>query len=380
MREVFEAQVKLCQLILVELMRYKMRKLYLDNIRIGIVWIVVVYHIIYSFNSVGVINNVGIKGIPQMDAFLCFVYPWFMNCLFLIGGISARHSLEKRSGRQFIKERIKRLLIPSIASVFILGWIIGYITTLYIGMFSGEAAGVPGIIQYLIRCMMGIGPLWFAHELFLASVVLLILRAIDKKDSLRKLGSKVNMPILLLLVLPVWGSSFVLNTPVVEVYRNGIYVFMFLLGYYIFSHNHVIEQLEKWKIPLLIIAILLGVSYTIYYYGSNYTEAACLNSVFTNLYLWIMILAILGCGKAWFDKGNRFTVYLNSRSFGVYVLHYPLIVVSIYFMDTYLKVPVSLMYVLLLLISLTLLPLLIEVVRRIPVVNFLLLGEGRGKS
>lgn len=354
-----------------------MRKKYLDNIRVGIVWIVVIYHIIYSFNNVGVINSVGIKGIPQMDSFMYFVYPWFMNCLFLIGGISARHSLERRSGRQFIKERVKRLLIPSIASVFIVGWIVGYITTMYNGMFSGESAGVPGIIKYLIRCMMGIGPLWFAHELFLASVVLLILRAIDKKDFLWKLGSKANMPILLLLVFPVWGSSFLFNTPIVEVYRNGIYIFMFLLGYYIFSHSHIIEQLEKWKIPLLVTAIVLGVSYIIYYYGSNYTEAACLKSLFTNVYLWIMTLAILGCGKAWLDKSNRFTEYLNSRSFAVYVLHYPIIVISIYILDTYFKVHISLMYVLLLLISLTILPLLIEIVRRLPVLRFLLLGEGK---
>lgn len=354
-----------------------MRKTYLDNIRVGIVWIVVIYHIIYSFNSVGVINNTGLLGIPQMDSFLYFVYPWFMCCLFLVSGMGARYSLEKRNSRQFLKERVKRLLIPSIAGIFLLGWVAGTVTTLYNGMFAQDGAKIPAVIQYIIRCMIGIGPLWFAHQLFLASAILLLIRVIDKKDKLWKLSEKVNMPILLLFFFPVWLSAHLLNTPLIEVYRNGIYIFMFLLGYYVFSHDHVMEQLEKWKIPLLITALILGICYTVYYYGENFSTAECLKSPFTNLYLWVMILAVLGCAKAWLNKSNRFTEYLSSRSFAVYVLHYPMIVAAVYLLDTYLKLPMLSVYMLLLLISLTVLPCIIEIVRRIPGIRFLLLGEGK---
>lgn len=349
-----------------------MRQKYIDNIRWGIVWIVVLYHIIYGFNSVGVINNTGIQGIPQMDAFSYFVYPWFMTCLFLVGGIGARYSLEKRTAKQFMKDRCKRLLLPSITGIFLTSWITGYVTTQYVGLFSGELAHTPMIVKYLICCMMGIGPLWFAHELFLASVVLLIIRAIDKKDRLFKLGGRANMLVLLLLLFPVWGSSFLFNTPYIEVYRHGIYIFLFLLGYYVFSHEEVIQHLVRWKLPLLAAAIGSGIVYTWYYFGENNTTASCLQSFFTNFYLWIMILAILGCGKAWLDTENKFTNYMNSRNFAVYVLHMPVIVFATYFMDTYLKVPVSWMYILLVIISITVLPVVIEIVRRIPGIRFLL--------
>ena len=50
-----------------------MRKHYLDNLRYGIVLLVVFYHIIYIFNSVGVITNVSISGVPQMDVFLFMI-------------------------------------------------------------------------------------------------------------------------------------------------------------------------------------------------------------------------------------------------------------------------------------------------------------------
>ncbi|MDL2301488.1 acyltransferase [Lachnospiraceae bacterium OttesenSCG-928-D06] len=356
-----------------------MRKVYLDNIRFIVVGIVVIYHIIYSFNNVQVISNLNVQGIPQMDAFLYFVYPWFMACLFLIGGIGARYSLEKRGGKQFIKERAKRLLLPAIAGIFITGWILGYVTTMYNGMFVGEMANLPGIIRYLIRCMIGIGPLWFAHELFLASVVLLIVRTVDKKDKLWELGGKLNIVGILLLVLPVWGSSFLFNTPLIEVYRNGIYVFLFLLGYYIFSHESVINCLVTYKLPLLLAGILLGILYTVYYYGQNYTTASCLQSPFTNIYLWIMILAILGCGKAWLDKTNKFTQYMSSRSFAIYVLHMPLIVYSAYLLDTYTELSMIWIYIILFLLCVTVLPLIIEIIKKIPGLRFLLLGEN-GKS
>ena len=41
----------------------------------------------YIFNCSGVITNMTIKGIPIMDTFCAFVYPWFMCLLFVISGI-----------------------------------------------------------------------------------------------------------------------------------------------------------------------------------------------------------------------------------------------------------------------------------------------------
>ena len=66
-----------------------MRKPFLDNLRYGIVLSVVAYHVFYQFNSVGVITNVVIPGIPALDAPLYVLYPWFMAALFMISGICA---------------------------------------------------------------------------------------------------------------------------------------------------------------------------------------------------------------------------------------------------------------------------------------------------
>jgi glucan biosynthesis protein C len=352
-----------------------MRRAYLDNIRFSIVWLVVIYHVIYLFNSAGVISNMTKVGIAQMDVLLYFVYPWFMCCLFLVSGMGARFSLEKRSGKQFMKERAKRLLLPAVAGIFILGWITGYITSLQIDLFGGNGKSIPSIAKYIIYSLIGIGPLWFAHELFLASAVLMLIRWLDKKDKLLQLGKRVNLVVLILLFFMVWGSSYLLNTPFIETYRNGIYIFMFLLGYYVFSHDEIIDILERWKIPLVAAAVICGIFYTKLYYGTNYTLSSCLTSPFTNAYLWLAILAILGCGKAWFNFTNQFTDYMTRISFGVYVLHYPVLVVISYVVVTYLNLPMIINYGLILLLEIPAVLAAYEIIRRIPILNTLLLGK-----
>ena len=202
----------------------KERQHYIDNIRWITVVLVIIYHVIYIYNSFGIITNLAEPGIPEMDFLAALVYPWFMVLLFVIAGMSARYALSKRSGKEFAKDRTLRLLVPSFAIMFIYGWINGLITDLEVDMFAQVPVSVPGIIKYAIYCVSGIGPLWFAQELYLGSMLLLLLRKIDKKEKLLKFGGKANIWMLVALFIPVWISSFLFNTPSIEVYRNGIYL------------------------------------------------------------------------------------------------------------------------------------------------------------
>ncbi len=351
-----------------------MRKPYLDNVRSGVVLSVILYHIVYLFNSVGVITNVAIPGIPQMDVLLYVLYPWFMLCLFVAAGVSARCALSGMTDKQFIKARAKKLLVPSVAGIFLLGWFSGYVTNVYADMFAGQGDRIPGLVKYFIYCMAGIGPLWFAHELFLASLVLVLLRIIDKKDKIWNLCGRVNLPAALLLFFPVWGSAQILNTPLIEVYRNGFYIFGFLLGYYVFSHEKTEELLEKYAPLFLAAAAVSAAVYTVFYWGENYADGRNLRSALTNLYAWSGTLAVLGCGKKWFDKESGFTSYMRPRSFGFYVLHYPFLVGTAYLADRYMQIGQPFLYLFLLAAAVVLLPVLYEALSRIPILRSLLFG------
>lgn len=355
-----------------------MRRNYLDNIRWATVLLVLIYHVGYLFNNVGVLGGIGSgKSIPAFNAFLYIVYPWFMVLLFVIAGISARYSLEKRSSRQFISDRVTKLLIPSTLGLFIYHWITGYINI----KVGGGLAYIPAVIRYPIFSIIGTGPLWFIQMLFVFSVLIVLIRKIDKKDRIWSFCGKINSVTILLLAIPIWGAAQTLNMPVVTTYRFGIYCAAFLLGYFAFSHDKIQDSVEKMHIPMLIAAIILGTIYVFYYFGSNYTSPQCLQSVFTNVYLWIAVLAVLGCGKAWCNQTSRFSKYMTKSSFGLYIVHYPILMVICYFLYFDGNLPLVMNYIIALVTEIIFTTALFELFRRTPVIRFLVLGiKGRHKS
>lgn len=352
-----------------------MRKHFIDNLRYGVVVSVILYHIFYEFNSVGVIRNVDIQGIPALDVVEYILYPWFMAFLFLIAGISARYALQRRSHGEFLKERVRRLLIPSVAVMLLIGWVMGLINSYYFDMFQGNADRIPSVVKYLIYCLCGTGVLWFCRELFLCALLLVLVRKLDRKDRLWRWGSRVNFPLALLLFFPVWGSSRILNTPVVEVYRHGIYLCVFFLGYAVFSHEAVQEMLEKRRYLLLAMAVLLGTAYVVRFWGMNYGAVSNLKGALVNGYAWAACLALLGCGRAWWNRETAFTRYMQERSFGFYILHMYLIVPFAWGIDRLLHPHAVWYYVLELILLAVFLPPVYGVLSRIPVVKRLFFGK-----
>ncbi len=353
------------------------RKYFLDNIRWVTVVLVLVYHVFYLFNSVGVLGGIGnFTEIQYQDAIMYVIYPWFMVLLFLIAGISARYSLEKKTHKQFIKERTVKLLVPSTLGLFVFQWIVGYLNI----KIGGGLEMIPKFILYPICVISGSGPLWFIQMLWLFSLLLVVIRKLDKKEKLYQFCAKANIGILLSLFLLIWASAQILNMPVITVYRFGIYFMGFLLGYFVFSHDKVQEKVKRIHIPMLILAICSAAAYTWYYFGQNFTDASCLKSLFTNLYLWVMILTILGCFKAWGNRTNKFATYMTKASFGIYIVHYVIVLYGCYFLKNFTVLPTVYIYIVAILITFVLSPALYEVIRRIPILRFLVLGIKRNRS
>ena len=347
------------------------RKHYLDNIRWVTVLIVVVYHVFYLYNGVGVLGGVGaFAQVQYQDAVLYVVYPWFMVLLYVIAGISARYALEKKSHRQFMKERTLKLLVPSTLGVIVFQWVVGYLNI----KIGGGLEMIPKFILYPICVLSGSGPLWFAHFLWLFSLILVGIRKLDKKDKFFDLCGKSNLLIILGLGIFIWISAQILNMPVITVYRFGIYFVSFLIGYFVLAHDNIQDKIEKIHLPLLVVSVLGAIGYVWYYFGTNYTSDACLKSLFTNSYAWIVVLAMIGCFKAWYNKTDRFAAYMTRISFGIYVLHYVVVLYGCYLLKSATQLPTVVIYAIAIIIALVLSVLLYEVMRRIPILRFCVLG------
>jgi len=351
-----------------------MRKVYLDNIRWATVLLVMVYHVFYMFNASGVMGGVGsFHEVQYQDALLCFVYPWFMVLLFLIAGMSACYGLGKMSDKEFLKRRTWKLLVPSTLGLFVYQWIVGY----YNIKAAGQLENIPSFIVYPVSVLSGVGPMWFAQTLWLFSLLLLLIRRMDGKNVLRRLGGKCNFAVLILFAFVLWGGAQVLNMPVVTTYRFGIYLTAFLLGYFVFSHEEVQEKLEKMRLPLLIVSVCMGTAYVSRYFGQNYADTVLLKSLFTNGYAWLAVLAILGCGRKWFTAQNRFSAYMVKASYGFYVLHYTAVLIPCYYLKNNTTLPAWAVYTAALLTAFAGTFLLYEIISRLPVIRCLVLGIRR---
>ena len=236
-----------------------MRRLYIDNIRWMTVVLVVLYHVIYMFNGIETFGVIGpFSGVQYQDTYQYLVYPWFMLLLFVVSGMSARYALERQTHGAFLKSRTRKLLVPSTLGLLAFWWILGYYNMLLSGALD-SLANVPKPVLFVIMAASGIGPLWYIQMLWVFSVILVWVRKIEK-DKLWALGGKATVPFVISLALVVWGAAQILNTPMIVVYRFGIYGLGFFLGYFIFSHDEMMERLEKCWLLLLVCALAVAVA------------------------------------------------------------------------------------------------------------------------
>ena len=307
-----------------------MRKTYIDNIRWITVVLVVLYHVIFMFNaqcSSTVIGPLSEKQ-PQ-DAYQYVVYPWFMLLLFVVSGMAARFELGVRTEKEFLRNRTRKLLVPSTLGLLVFGWATGYYNMAVCDAFSSMEE-TPAPILYLIMCLSGTGVLWYIQMLWVFSVLLLLVRKIEK-DRLSKVCSKTNLIVSILFVILIFGAAQILNTPMILVYRFGIYGLGFLLGYFVFSHDEVMERLEKfWYVPTAL-AVITGVAFVALYFGQPYAEHVVLDTPLCNAFAWFGTLGVLSFMKKWGNFSNGFSDWMSKRSWGLYVFHYfPLAAVAYY--------------------------------------------------
>ena len=350
------------------------RRIYLDNIRWITVCIVVIYHVIYMFNGVQPFGVIGpFKEYQLQDAFQYLVYPWFMALLFVVSGMTARYYLESHSTKEFIRDKTRKLLVPSTIGLFVFQWILGYYNMKISGVFESFDT-VPRVVCYVIMAISGIGVLWYIQVLWVFSMLLLLVRRIEK-ECIWNLGAKTSVQFLVLLTFCVYGAAQILNTPIVTVYRFGIYGFCFFIGYFIFSHDEVMERLSKWWKIFLIVAAGLGLFYTIRYFGENYAIEPVINNLSACVYCWFAVLAIFAFMKKYGNFENKITRWMAKKSWGIYIFHYlPLACVSYYLKYFAPELPVIGIYLIVTISSFTGALLLNEIISRIPIIRWCVLG------
>ncbi len=140
-----------------------MRKYYLDNLRWLIILILFPYHTLLIYSSIGS-YYFHVANSSIANAFILTFAPWFMQLLFAIAGITTYYSLKRRDAKQYLEERVSKLLLPSVAGVILVipvSVYFGYLYNGYTGNFlSFMLYHFTNALQNIGSGLL-IGPLWF---------------------------------------------------------------------------------------------------------------------------------------------------------------------------------------------------------------------------
>lgn len=294
-----------------------MRKQYLDNIR----WIAVL--ILFPYHAARVFDGVQpfyVKG-PEMHAATAFVLsctPWFMPVLFVVAGMSARYALQKRSKKEFIRERFTKLFIPLVSGVLLLIPVQTYYAEVFHHAYTGSYWG-----QYLLFFTKPTdfsgygggftpGQLWFVLDLFVISLAVLPLIHWAKVKNRTWPG--VNFFVIPLFLVPFVCSYFF----DIGGKSLGEYCALYLLGYFVLSEASVQEFTDRYRFTLLVLAVALT-WYTVAFQTS--LQAGTVHRGIMIATSWICILAILGHGRHSLNFQNHWSRFLSQSSFSCYLFH-----------------------------------------------------------
>lgn len=359
------------------------RLFFLDNIRWITILVVLVFHVFFYYNNIGTpamfqrladheTGKFSFAGIFQYS-----VYQWFMVLLFAVSGICANISLKKKSVKEFLKNRVCKLLVPSTLGLFCVQWVCGYLIGLNY-MNTPEAQNIPGFVKYIIYVATGTGALWFCQVLFFACLVLALLKCIDKNDRITHLSERagwLNILILCALFFVMWGAAQVLNIPKITTYRMCYYPMAFFIGYYWLSNKDVLAALKKYGWIFLAVGIVSGVFYVRKNYGTYYADYSVLNNWLSVFHAWFTTLGILGVAQTVLNFHNKFSEYMTKTSFGIFVVHiFVLLLVNTLLKPVAQNLPVTVIYLTELAAAFAGSILLWELLRHVPVVRFVLFG------
>jgi glucan biosynthesis protein C len=280
--------------------------------------------------------------------FVWTVGHWHMSLFFILAGASTYFALKKRSGVEYIRERVRRLFIPLIFGTLVLIPPQSYLGLLnHSGYSQSFIAWLPNFCHLQTADLSGyflggltVGHLWFILHLLVYSLIALPLFLYFDRDSglrwIRRIASVLMKPVVLFLLfqaLLVLISKF----PSVLGGNPLFYITFFILGFILMSDQRLMDRVDRYRLILLLLGIvplagLIVMSATNSWPADIPEWADGIMDAYRNAFVpWFFILALLAYGRRFLNFTNRFLKYFAEGAYPIYMLHQTVLVVIAFF-------------------------------------------------
>jgi peptidoglycan/LPS O-acetylase OafA/YrhL len=289
---------------------------------------------------------------------MLFLNRWRMDLIFLLSGIASAFLLDPKGGvLRFVRARNWRLMIPLLFGMAVVVPIQPYVQ----GVANGAVE--PGYGTFLLDYFLHRrqwpenafsgwehsltwNHLWYLFYLWVYTLALALLaKPLDSALALRwraRLAGMQGWALLLLPALPLFAWTLGLQPRFPEKgdffsdwYRNAMYFSVFLYGYLLAREGAFWAEALRLRRRSLGLALAcagayLGLVATLPDEVSPAMQA--LVWALRNLYVWTMLLAILGWGLALLNRPFRWLPWANENVYPWYILHQSLIILFAYWL------------------------------------------------
>jgi peptidoglycan/LPS O-acetylase OafA/YrhL len=335
------------------------RLYYLDWLRVILILGVFAFHVVHPFDTLldWHIKNEERSG--AVTAFLLLVNPWGMPLFYFVAGAASKFALRRRSNRQYIKERVFRLLVPFIIGSILMSPIQAYFEALHKGWYQGPFLSY--IPEWLTKTASAsrVSPeffgewgfhLWFLAFLFAFSLLALPVFRWLQRDAGQSFTTWLGRLVevrggILLFIIPLALSRVLVqpfSPPEAHGWLDFVYFFLFfVLGYVFYTGPRFASAVvrDRWLLFGCGVLALIAWGGFSAAFGDQAFEWAL-----TFVVPWSIILILLFTMMSWgwalfalylamqhLNFTNRYLEYGNETIMPFYLLHQPVIIVIAYF-------------------------------------------------
>jgi hypothetical protein len=328
---------------------------YLDWLQVLGVFGVFLFHALHPFDSLVEWHIKNAERSALATLFAVFFTPWGMPFFFLMAGTTSWFSLRRRTGRRYVRERAKQLLIPFVVGIIVMTPIQAYLELSHRGLWDGsyiEFVFSADAWRYFSTSYHTVtaGPemfgnvgyhLWFLAYLFTLALVSLPVFLWLKRDSggrfidwLAGLASRRGG--LLVFVLPLIVSRFIFQPffPGYTGWSDFFFMLLFFIFGYILTAN---EQFMRAIRRDWLLYLILGIACSLYFLSvavgtpvlewmeSPGTPAYLVTWAVFSINAWCWTMVVLNVGMRFLDFSNELLQYSREASFPFFWIHHPVV-------------------------------------------------------
>jgi hypothetical protein len=321
---------------------------WIDWLKVLVVAGAFLFHAAQPFVATTWLINDGEKSLPLSVA-SGFGYLFGMPLMFFLAGAATWLAVERRGIGGHTGLRLRRLVIPLVLGLAILGPPQAWVAYAAAG---GEAGPLEFLASYAAGLQPILNPRWFGdvghHLWFLAFLFLYVLISLPLLSWLRArraaggdllIGAVADRPLgLVWLVVPIAAVQLVLR-PLFPEYRDwadfALWLGYFVIGIGAMADGRVMPAILRrrrvtlWTVPVVLVAylpVLLFGSPVDIEHQPGFTVGGLAYVVWRTALAWIMTLVFVGLAATYFTARPRFLGWASAMVLPFYVLHHPVTV------------------------------------------------------